>query len=307
MRGSRVEGAGSGNAQGLTFQGVGRFLGIRKELGPPLPLLGIWHHPPLSKIHNIKKSYSHSRSQHSYLPMCHIPKGARGSLCPVWVIIPPVNPLDDYSYTPPYTPPSISLRLPHYQYKYRNNQLPHLYSLRWHYFPNWARGSLQNLVQGFGLKVYNYGMTLLDTPYFLGNSSRTHSPKTFRARSAHPSPTPSTETGHGVLGPRLGSEAHQDSSSSLFVTALSLPPAFCQIGTGFSFAERFLVGQEHRVLHAAVPLRTASLVGKLELAKTQSWETQTPPQLQFPFVHDSSHSLRGLSQRQSCRPHWGPL
>ena len=118
-------------------------------------------------------------------------------------------------------------------------------------------------------------MTLRDTPYFLGNSSRTHSPKTFKARSAHPSPTPSTETGHGVLGPRLGSEAHQDSSSSLFVTALSLPPAFCQIGTGFSFAERFLVGQEHRVLHAAVPLRTASLVGKLELAKNSELGNST--------------------------------
>ena len=42
-------------------------------------------------------------------------------------MIPPVNPLDDYSYTPPYTSPTISPLLPHYQYQYRNNRLPHPY------------------------------------------------------------------------------------------------------------------------------------------------------------------------------------
>ena len=74
-----------------------------------------------------------------------------------------VNPLDDYPYTPPYTSPiyhydflirrsflysplldftDISLLLPHYQYNSGNNQLPHLLSLRWHYYSKGARGSL---------------------------------------------------------------------------------------------------------------------------------------------------------------------
>ena len=29
--------------------------------------------------------------------------------------------------------------LPHYQDQYRNNQLPHPYSLRWYYYPKWAK------------------------------------------------------------------------------------------------------------------------------------------------------------------------
>ena len=106
--------------------------------------------------------------------------------CPFWVIIPPVNPLDDYSYTPPYTSPTISPLLPHYQYQYRNNrlphpykriipilpttipqispllphyqdqyrnnQLPHPYSLRWYYYPKWAR-VLSQILLGLVSKV----------------------------------------------------------------------------------------------------------------------------------------------------------
>ena len=55
------------------------------------------------------------------------PKFGEQNPCPFWVIIPPVNPLDDYSYTPPYTSPAISPLVPHYQDQYRNNRLPHPY------------------------------------------------------------------------------------------------------------------------------------------------------------------------------------
>ena len=114
--------------------------------------------------------------------------------CPFWVIIPPVNPLDDYSYTPPYTSPTISLLLPHYQYQYRNNrlphpykriipilpttipqispllphyqdqyrnnQLPHPYSLRWYYHPKVGKGSLIDFTR-FSFKGYNHDILIV--------------------------------------------------------------------------------------------------------------------------------------------------
>ena len=57
-------------------------------------------------------------------PLCN-PKISQQNPCQFWVIIPPVNPLEDDSYTPPYISPTISPLLPHYQDQYRNNQLPH--------------------------------------------------------------------------------------------------------------------------------------------------------------------------------------
>ena len=42
----------------------------------------------------------------------------------------------------PTTIPQISLLLPHYQDQYRNNQLPHPYSLRWYGYPKVGKGSL---------------------------------------------------------------------------------------------------------------------------------------------------------------------
>ena len=63
------------------------------------------------------------------------------NLCPFWVILPPVNPLENYSYIPPYISPTISPLLPHYQNQYRNNQLPHPYSLSWYYQQNLYRNN----------------------------------------------------------------------------------------------------------------------------------------------------------------------
>ena len=117
--------------------------------------------------------------------------------------MPPVNPLDDYSYTPPYTSPTISLLLllPHYQYQYRNNRLPHPYkrnipilpttipqispllphdqdqyrnlphpySLRWYYHPKVGKGSLIDFTR-FRVKGCRFGELCVSCPRTSPNS-----------------------------------------------------------------------------------------------------------------------------------------
>ena len=130
----------------------------------------------------------------SQTPKASKPQTSQQNPCPFWVIIPPVNPLDDYSYTPPYTSPTISPLLPHYQYQYRNNrlphpykriipilpttipqispllphyqdqyrnnQLPHPYALRWYYHPKVGKGSLIDFTR-FSFKGYNHDILIV--------------------------------------------------------------------------------------------------------------------------------------------------